>query len=73
MPKFREGDAVILAAAQVEFRQDGNTMWIHAPNGSTLLRLKTTGKIRAEVCATSPVAHADITVEGDIVVCIPKK
>ena len=57
----------------LEFHEGGNTLWIHGPEGGTVLRLKTTGKITSKKCATSPISHVDIMVEGDIEICIGKK
>lgn len=61
-----------IQAAQLEFVEGGNTIWIHAPDGSTILRIKTTGKVASTVCDVSPSAHGDILVKEDITLCIPE-
>lgn len=71
--QYRPGDRIVLPVAQIEFCHGANTLWVHAPDGSTLLRIKASGKIRATACDTSPVSHGDIMVDGDITVCIPEK
>lgn len=63
----------LLPVAQVEFNEGQQTLWVHAPDGTTMLRLKCTGKITVDKSCTSPVAHSDIIVQGDINICIPKK
>lgn len=66
------GDRIEIPAAMLEFNEGGNTLWIHGPDGGTILRLKTLGKISVEKCLTSPIPHADIVVASDINICIPK-
>lgn len=53
----------------VEFDDGGNTIWIQSEGGTTL-RIKCTGKIRTDMCETSPISHCDIIVNGDINFCI---
>jgi len=53
--------------------EGGNTLWVQGPEGGTILRLKVTGRITSTVCDTSPIAHADAAIQGDLVMCIPKK
>jgi hypothetical protein len=59
-----------LEAAGLEFEEGGNTVWIHGPDGGTLLRIKCSGRITTKSCA-SPIAHADVIVAGDIEFCVP--
>ncbi len=61
---------MILQAAAIEFHEGGDTIWVHAPDGSTTLRIKTKGAIFIEHCGTSPVSHADMIVDKDITICI---
>jgi len=63
---------ITIPAAQVEFEDGGNTIWVTAPDGSTLLRIKTCGSIRKTTCAGSPSAHCDIVCGGKIDFCVPK-
>lgn len=62
---------VLIPVAAIEFVEGGNTLWIHAADGSTTLRLKATGKITSQVCNSSPFAHGDAMIQGDLCVCIP--
>ena len=57
----------------LEFKDGGNTIWVHGPEGGTVLRIKCTGKIRVNKCAASPIAHADLMVTGDIEFCVPSR
>lgn len=57
-----------ISAAQIEFYEGGNTIWVHSPQGGTILRIKCTGKICIEQCQNSPISHGDIVVHGDIIV-----
>jgi hypothetical protein len=58
-----------LDAVGLEFDEGGNTIWIHGSQG-TILRVKCTGRITAKACS-SPSAHADLVVNGDIEFCVP--
>lgn len=73
-PIIKKGDRVTVPAAQIEFVQGGDTLWIHGPDGSTILRL--TGlnaacRFTATRCATSPVPHGDGILAGPLTLCIP--
>lgn len=59
-----------LPVAEIQFMDGGNTLWVHAPDGSTTLRIKTTGKFKATWCKDSPVSHGDMLITGDQVICI---
>lgn len=61
---------ITLPACQIQFTDGGNTLWVHAPDGSTTLRIKTTGKFSMEYCGVSPTSHGDMLIEGDHVICI---
>ena len=61
-----------LEASQVEFYEGQQTIWIHAPDGTTMLRIKCTGKIVVDNVCGAPNAHSDLIVQGDINICIPK-
>jgi len=50
---------MMIPAAAIEFNEGGNTLWVHGPEGGTILRLKFSGKITSKVCKASPVPHAD--------------
>ena len=45
-------------------------MWVQAPIGGTVLRIKTMGKIRVSKCDASPNTHADMVVQDDIRICV---
>jgi len=63
----------LLEVCQVEFHEGQQTVWVHAPDGTTMLRIKCTGKIKVNDQCESPMAHCDMVVEGDINFCIPKE
>jgi hypothetical protein len=53
----------------IEFREGGNTLWIHG-QGGTVLRLKTLdGTITSTACA-SPVSHGDAIIKGSLKICL---
>jgi hypothetical protein len=62
---------VHIPVAMAEFDDSGNTIWIHAPNGSTVFRIKCTGKFIIDESCNNNVAHSDILVDGDIEICLP--
>jgi len=64
---------MMIPAAAIEFNEGGNTLWVHGPEGGTILRLKFSGKITSKVCKASPVPHADAMCLGDLEFCIPRK
>jgi hypothetical protein len=66
------GDRILIDVAGLEFREGGNTIWIHSPTGGTTLRIRCTGKIVVDPKCTNNIAHADVQVDGDIVICIPE-
>jgi len=61
--------------AQLEFHEGGNTLWVHGPDGGTVLRIKTMGRIVVDNNCASPTPHGDIIVNSDIHLCInaPKR
>lgn len=57
--------------SELEFHAHGNTLWIHGPNGATVLRIKTRGRIVLSTCgAEATSSHCDIVVEDDIKICL---
>lgn len=67
------GDSIIVPVAGLEFREGGNTIWVHSTTGGTTLRIRCTGKIVVDDRCTNNVAHADVEVDGDITICLPKE
>jgi hypothetical protein len=61
---------ITLEASQIQFVDGGNTLWVQGVDGSTTLRIKTTGKFIAEKCTISPTSHGDMMVTGDFRICI---
>jgi len=59
-----------IPAAEIEFDEGGNTIWVHGPQGATILRLKTMGKINVRTACENICSHADIIVPDDIEVCV---
>lgn len=58
----------------IEFREGGDTLWIHGPEGATVLRLKTlNGAITSKRCQTSPITHGDAILQGDLEICLGDK
>jgi hypothetical protein len=65
--------SIRIPVSELEYIKDSNIIWIHSPYGATVLRIKCTGKIKTKSCDTSPVAHGDIMVQGNIEICVPSK
>jgi len=63
-------DRIIIPVYEMEFVNEGNTIWIHSPDGGSVLRIKCSGKIIPDVCKNSPISHGDILVDGDIHICV---
>lgn len=61
-----------IEACEIEFYEGGNTIWVHSPLGATVLRIQCTGRIEVRKACENPVAHADMQVQGNIDVCVPK-
>jgi len=59
-----------IPVAMLEFVEDGNTLWVHSPQGGTVLRIKTKGKITTRKCPSGFISHADIMTEDDIEICL---
>lgn len=66
-----EQEDALIKVSQIEVKDGHHTLWVHAPDGSTTLRIKCTGKINIRRHCIGP-AHGDIMVDGDIDICIPK-
>ena len=60
-----------LAAGCIEFDEGGTTIWVQSPEGATMLRIKCK-KIKIDRICDNIVAHADITVPGEIEICLPE-
>jgi hypothetical protein len=61
-----------LETVGLEFEEGGNTIWVHGPEGGTLLRIKCSGRIVVKSCS-APSAHADVRISGDIEFCVPSE
>lgn len=57
--------------AQLEFMEDGTTLWVHNREGSTVLRIKA-DKITVKRGCGNDCTHSDITINGEIEICIPE-
>lgn len=66
------GSQIKIPVGELSFVVQGNTIWIHSPEGGTTLRIKCTGKINVDRCKDSPLSHCDIMAQGDINFCISK-
>jgi len=62
-----------IPVAELEFERSGQTLWVHGPDGGTVLRIKCTGQIVVSLCQNSPTAHSDLMVQGDVSICVPAK
>jgi hypothetical protein len=64
------GDTVTIPVLAIEFREGGNTLWVHGQSG-TVLRLKTPdGTITSKQCQSSPVSHGDAIIKGSLEICL---
>lgn len=61
----------MLPVAALEYLSDSHTIWVHGPQGTTVLRIKCTGKIIETQDCNAPEGHSDIIVQGDIRICVP--
>jgi len=59
-----------IPAACIEFVDGGNTIWIHSPNGATILRIKTMGKITVNSECENICSHSDMIVKDGIHICL---
>lgn len=59
-----------ITAAEIEFDEGGNTIWVHGPQGATILRIKATGKILVHTECINVCSHSDMVVQGDITICL---
>ena len=65
----RKGDQIVIPVLAIEFREGGNTLWIHG-QGGTVLRLKTVnGAITSKSCQ-SPTSHGDAFIQGNLEICL---
>jgi hypothetical protein len=66
---------IVIDAAQIEFHEGGNTLWVHSPNGATVLRIKLLkGQFLVNDKCENIVSHADMQIpEGDVVICLKEK
>ena len=71
-----------IPVALLEFDEGGNTLWVHSPEGATVLRVKIAGKFQVTRCDENAFSsHADITMhrdgypgarDGDVTFCLAK-
>jgi len=61
---------ISIPAALIEFVEGGNTIWVHGPMGTTILRIKTMGKINVNGECENICSHSDIVVKDDIEMCL---
>jgi hypothetical protein len=60
-----------IEVCELEFDDDGNTLWVHSSVGATVLRIKCTGKVTVSRGCENIVPHSDMMVQGNIDICIP--
>lgn len=68
-----KGTMVKIDAALIEFVEGGQTIWVHGPEGATILRIKTMGKITSRSECENVCSHLDIQVQEDINICLVDK
>ncbi len=68
--EFVDGDRVLIPVSAIEFNVGGNTIWVQSIQGSTIMRLKTDGRINVDRCESSPTSHTDIMIKNDINFCL---
>lgn len=61
---------ISIPVAELEFEEGGNTIWVHSPQGTTVLRLKTSEPIHTAQCKSSPTSHADAMIDGPMAFCV---
>ena len=66
----KPGNRIVIPVSAIEFNVGGNTMWVQSNIGATTLRIKCSGKINVDRCASNPVSHSDMLINGDINVCL---
>ena len=59
-----------IPAACIEFVDGGNTIWVHSPEGATILRIKTMGKINVNGECENVCSHSDMIVKENIEMCL---
>lgn len=64
-----------IPVALLEFDEGGHTLWVHSPEGATVLRIKIEGEFRVRRECENVVSHADIYVtrggeDGDVYFCV---
>jgi hypothetical protein len=59
-----------IPVAVLEFDPNGHTIWVHSPDGATVLRIKTMGKITFDKGCSNVVSHCDLTIKDDIDFCL---
>ncbi|GAA0536797.1 hypothetical protein [Chitinophaga japonensis] len=59
-----------IPVATLQFTPEGNTIWVHTPDGATALCIQCSGKIKVDKCLNSPFSHCDIQVQGNIDFCV---
>lgn len=60
-----------IPVSMLEFDEGGNTVWIHGPQGATVLRIKTMKKITVgKTDCENICSHSDILVQDGIEFCL---
>lgn len=64
------GRCITVPVAELQFIDSGNTIWVHGPQGATVLRIKTPkGQITVNRECENLCSHCDLIVDGDIEFC----
>ncbi len=73
--KIEKGSLIQIPVSIIEYREGGNTLWVHSPDGATVLRIKMirSNTIESKLCDTSPVSHADLSCDNSLCFCLGPK
>lgn len=72
MPKLTKGDRVRIPATEIEIVVGGDTIWVHSPQGTTILRVKTTKEISFMQSDLAVCTTCDVLSNNQIVVSLAK-
>jgi len=61
---------VSVPVSQLEFDVGGNTIWVHGPQGATVLRIKTRGRITIDEGCENACSHCDAIVTENLNFCV---
>lgn len=60
-----------IAVSQIEYVEGGRAIWIHSPDGVTVMRIHCTGQVKVLERDSFKYPNADLNVTGDITIGMP--